>query len=170
MSAFREAFAAHDAKDSAVTLVDGERIIEGRQSRQRRGDETALKRDLSIDLVALMNTINLDSIDPLGNRDYVRKSVVNYGLPDVAHMTSEEKRVDSIRNELARALVAFEPRINRGSIVVDKQVERNDTDQRVRFAVSAEMFCTPVDVAVDFVAELEIASGKVNLTRLPVSV
>jgi type VI secretion system protein ImpF len=167
MSAFREAFEAHDARDNAVRVVDGERVIEGRNSRQRRGDEPALKRDLSVDLVALLNTINLASTIPLDGLDYVRDSVLNYGLPDITHLTSEEVGVDGIRDQLAHVLTTFEPRLISETISVDKEIRTNEVDQRVQFTVAGEMFCTPVDVAVNFVAELEISSGKVNLTRLP---
>jgi type VI secretion system protein ImpF len=167
MSAFREAFDARDARDMPVRVVDGERVIEGRGARQRRGDETALKRDLSLDLVSLMNTINLESADDLSRFSYVRNSVVNYGLPDITRLTSDEVGVDGIRDQIVRALTLYEPRIIADTITVDKDVKLDEADQRVRFSVSCEMFCAPADVAVDFVAELEISSGKVNLTRLP---
>jgi type VI secretion system protein ImpF len=167
MSAFREAFEARDAKDNRVRIVDGERVIEGRHSRQRRSDEPALKRDLSIDLVALLNTINLNSAISLKDLDYVRDSILNYGLPDITHLTSEEVGVNGIRDQLIHALMTYEPRIISESINVDKEVKTNEVDQRVQFTVSCEMYCTPVDIALSFVAELEISSGKVNLTRLP---
>jgi type VI secretion system protein ImpF len=167
MSAFREAFEARDATDNRVRIVDGERVIEGRHSRQRRNDEPALKRDLSIDLIALLNTINLDSVVPLTDLNYVRDSILNYGLPDIAHLTSEEVGVNAIRDQLIHALFTYEPRIISESIHVDKEVRTNEVDQRVQFTVSCEMFCMPVDIALSFVAELEISSGKVNLTRLP---
>jgi len=167
MSAFREAFEARDAKENRVRIVDGERVIEGRHLRQRRSDEPALKRDLAIDLIALLNTISLESAMPLDEHGYVRDSVLNYGLPDVTHLTSEEVGVNGIRDQLVHALTTYEPRIISESIHVDKDVRTNDVDQRVQFTVSCEMFCMPVDVALSFVAELEISSGKVNLTRLP---
>jgi type VI secretion system protein ImpF len=168
MSAFREAFDARDAKENPVRVVDGERVIEGRNARQRRGDEFALKRDLSVDLVALMNTINLNSAQSLEGLDYVRDSVLNYGLPDVSYLHSEEVGVDAIRDHLAHVLMTYEPRIIADTINIDKEIKTNEVDQRVQFSVSCEMFCAPVDVAVNFVAELEVSSGKVNLTRLPV--
>jgi len=167
MSAFREAFEARDAREAPVRTVEGERVIQGRGTRQRRGDEVSLRRDLSVDLVALMNTINLDSALGLDQHSYVRDSILNYGLPDITRLSSDEVRVDGIRDEIVRALVLYEPRIIADTIRVDKEVRTEEADQRVRFSVSCEMACTPADIAVDFVAELEISSGKVNLTRLP---
>ena len=169
MSAFREAFEARDARELNVVVVDGERVIEGRQSRQRRGDENALKRDLSIDLTALLNTIDLGSVIDLKQLSYVRKSVLNYGMNDVTHLTSQEVGVDAIRDQLAAVLKTHEPRINPDTLHIDKEIVADDVNQRVRFAVSGEMFFSPLDVAVEFVAELEINSGKMNITRLPAS-
>jgi len=169
MSAFRDAYEARDAKEHVNKVVDGERIIDGRQSRQRRGDEVALKRDLSIDLINLLNTIDLASVVDLKQFPYVSHSVLNYGMRDVTHLTSDEVGVDDIRDQLLTALRDHEPRINPDSVNVDKHVVADDVNQKVRFAVSGEMFFSPVDVAVEFVAELEVSSGKMNLTRLPTS-
>jgi type VI secretion system protein ImpF len=167
MSAFREAFDARDAREMPVRAVDGEQVIQGRGARLRRGDEVSLKRDLSVDLVALMNTVNLASARDLDRHSYVRDSILNFGLPDITRLTSDEVGVDGIRDEIVRALVLYEPRIIADTIRVDKEVRTDEVDQRVRFSVSCEMTCTPADLAVDFIAELEISSGKVNLTRLP---
>jgi type VI secretion system protein ImpF len=167
MSAFREAFEARDSSETPVRTVDGERVIEGRGNRLRRTDEIALKRDLSIDLIALLNTVNLSSAEPLDNHSYVRDSVLNFGLPDITRLSSDEIGVDGIRDEIIRALVLYEPRIISDTIRVEKELKFEEADQRVRFSVSCEMSCLPADLAVDFVAELEVSSGKVNLTRLP---
>ena len=167
MSAFREAFEARDAKDNRVRIVDGERVIEGRHSRQRRSDEPALKRDLSIDLVALLNTINLNSAISLNDLNYVRE--FDPQLRTAGHNPSHQR--GSRRQRHPRPVDprahTYEPRIISESIHVDKEVKTNEVDQRVQFTVSCEMFCMPVDIALSFVAELEISSGKVNLTRLP---
>ena len=169
MSAFRDAFELRDAKEHVSKLVDGERVIEGRKSRQRRGDETMLKRDLSIDLISLLNTIDLGSVVDLKEFPLVGKSILNFGMSDVTHLTSEEAGVNSIRDQLAFALQTYEPRLNPDSLEINKDVIRDDVNQRVRFTVSGEMFASPLDIAVEFVAELEVNSGKMNLTRLPTS-
>ncbi|WP_274627902.1 type VI secretion system baseplate subunit TssE [Arvimicrobium flavum] len=166
MSAFREAFAARDARKRIVQTVSGERIVPGRHSSQRRGDEGALRRDLAIDLMALLNTIDLGSSVDLENYAHVRRSIVNYGLSDVGRLTSEEERVNLIRDDLRTALVQFEPRLNPETIHIERD-EKVDDEQRVRFTVSVEMFCRPADLAVEFVAEVDVGSGKINLSRLP---
>lgn len=166
MSAFRDAFVARDAQKPVVQTVGGERVVPGRHASQRRGDEAALRRDLSVDLIALLNTVELGATVDLGGLDHVGKSIINYGLRDIGRLTSEDNQVELISEDLRAALIHFEPRLNPESI----QIERNETDdvnQRIRFAVAAEMFCKPTDVAIDFIAELDVGSGKISLSRLP---
>ena len=42
---------------------------------------TLLKRDLAVDLLALANTIDLASAVDIADLDYVKRSIVNFGLP-----------------------------------------------------------------------------------------
>lgn len=167
MSAFRDAFGARDAKKRAFSVVDGERVIPGRHSSQRKGDEAALKRDLTTDLLALLNTIDLGSVIDLTDLSHVQNSILNYGLPDVSGLTSEEQRVSVIADDLAKCLKQFEPRLNPETLHIEREQEFDDVNQRVRFSVSVEMFCSPTDVPIDFVAEIDIGSGKIHLMRLP---
>lgn len=165
MSAFREAFTARDAKKRLHETVGGERVVPGRHSTQRRGDEAALRRDLSIDLVSLLNATNFGSSVDLGGLENVRRSILNFGLNDFARLTSDDSRTELIGEELREALIQFEPRLNPETLHIGRDEEAAD-DHRLRFIVEAEMFCQPADVSVDFVAEVDLGSGKISLSRL----
>lgn len=170
MFAFRDAFQAGDSRKRIEERVGGERVISGRGSLKRRGaDETALKRNLAIDLLALVNTIDLGSALDLSGMDYVGKSVLNYGLYDVSHLTSEENGINSIARNLKAALTAHEPRLNPETLHVQRDETPDDVNNRVRFTVAAEMSINALDVPIEFVAEIDVGSGKVQLTRLPVA-
>ena len=66
MFAFRDAFEQRDATKKEDVRVDGERVVADRSLLRRRGTEEALlKRDLAIDLGALVDTINLASATDL---------------------------------------------------------------------------------------------------------
>ncbi len=170
MHAFRDAFDAGDSKKKINERVAGEKVIAGRGSLKRRGaNETILKRDLSIDLASLVNTIDLDSTEDLSDFDYVRKSVLNFGLYDVAHMTSDERRIDNIATDLVNALIQHEPRINAQTVNVERDHEFDETNQKMRYEISAEMLSKPLDIPLEFVAEVDIGSGKVHLSKLATS-
>jgi type VI secretion system protein ImpF len=171
MFAFRDAFEEGDAKKRIEERVGGERVISGRGSLKRRGaDETLLKRNLALDLLSLVNTIDLASAVDISDFDYVGRSVLNFGLSDVSRLTSQEIGVEEIAVNLKAALLSHEPRLRSDTLRVEKDVEGDDIEQRIRFTVSAEMACKPLDVPMEFAAEVEVGSGKVRLTRLPVPI
>jgi type VI secretion system protein ImpF len=170
MLAFREASRAGDATKRIEERVAGERVVSARGSLRRRGaDEVLLKRDLAADLMSLVNTIDLASAVDISDLDYVRRSVINYGLPDLSALTSLESGVNGVGQRLKSALLAHEPRLRPESIHVEKIEEVSDETHRVSFSVSAEMACSPLDLPTEFVAELDVGSGNLRLTRLPIS-
>lgn len=170
MCAFRDAFEAGDARKRIEERSGGEKVVSSRASIARRGaDEARLKRNLVIDLLALVNTIDLGSTVELSELEHAGSSVLNFGLPDIAHLTSEEAGVEEVARHLAEALRRHEPRLNPDTLVVEREKIADDVNHHVRFHVRADMLCRPMDVPIDFVAEIEVASGKVLLTRLPVA-
>jgi type VI secretion system protein ImpF len=171
MLAFREAFQEGDAKKRIEERVDGERVVSGRGALRRRGvDEALLKRDLAVDLVSLANTIDLASAIDISDLDFVTRSILNFGLPDFAALTSLDGGVSGIGQELRNALLAHEPRLRSETIQVEKVSEVDDETHRVSFAVTAEMACNPVDVPLEFLAEVDIGSGNLRLSRLPIAI
>ena len=168
MHAFREAFRHKDAKKE-VDLRDetGERVIASRRVQARFwANDTALRRDLAEDLTRLLNTINHASADDLSEFSYVARSIVNYGLVDITAYSIDETAVDGISQELRQSLVDYEPRLIASSIEVSRDRSVDSAAQQIRFAVNAEMHATPVDIAIEFVAELELESGKMRISRL----
>lgn len=167
MYAFRDAFKAKDAKrHENVQDATGERVLSERGSIRRRGaNETQLKRNLEMDLANLMNTVDLASCLDLEGLDHVRKSVLNYGLSDLSHLTSDEVRSLDIVRGLKEALLNHEPRMIGSSLDVRLRPGFDDVNQKIAFDVTAEMACRPVDIPLEFVAEIDVGSGKVKLTN-----
>ena len=168
MHAFRSAHAARDSKKK-IELRDesGERIIVGRRSTGRSPiTEMQLRREVARDLDALMNTIAFESADDIRDFEYVRKSILNYGLPDIVHRTIEEGSVDDVREEIERALLNFEPRIVRNSIQTSRDMSVKSHELKIRFIVRAELYCEPVNIPVEFVADLDVDVGSIHINRL----
>lgn len=166
MYAFRDAYRQRDATKQEDIRIDGERVIADRASLRRRGtDEVRLKEDLSLDLGALVDTINLASATDIEGLKYVQRSVLNYGLQDLTHITIESNEVEEIARDLKAAILAHEPRLSPESLFIER-TEDDDVNQRVRFRVRAEMYNKPLDVPIEFVAEVDVGSGKIHLPRL----
>lgn len=168
MQAFRSAFRERDAaKPLDLKNEAGERIIAGRRSSPRNAvSESALRQELSEDLASLLNTVNLASCEDLRLYPHVTKSILNYGLNDLSAISTEENAVHDIGGRLVDVLARYESRLVPGSIAVKRDTAIDETSTRIRFNVHAEMHATPVDVMVEFVADIEVDSGKMKLSRL----
>jgi type VI secretion system protein ImpF len=145
MFAFREAHLEKDAK-TALDLRD-------------EGGE----REIALDLDALVNTINLGSCLDLSGLDHVRRSVLNHGFPDLTRLSIDEHRVDAIREDLADVLVGYEPRLIRKSVAVERDDSLDPAELKVRFLVRADLNCEPLNIPVQFVADLELDTGKIAI-------
>ena len=163
--------AAHEAKD-AKRIIDqrneaGERVIAGRRLRARQViTETMLRREVSRDLDALLNTIALEATVDMENAPNVRKSILNFGLPDIALRTIDETGVDEIPDEIRTAIVNYEPRLAPGSLRIERDKHgRSGRAQRFASLVRAELVCHPVHVPVEFVADI-VETGKIIVNRL----
>ena len=167
MHAFRGAHEARDAK-KPIDLRDeaGERILAGRRTAVRAAiTEPILRREVARDLDSLLNTIAMESSEDLEPFDYARKSIINFGLPDIAHRSIDETAVDTIGEEIRQALMHFEPRLMPQTIRVAKAWEFDEAELKVRFVVHADLLCEPLNVPVEFVADLELDSGNVTVSR-----
>lgn len=167
MHAFRAAHEARDAK-KRVDLRDeaGERIIAGRRMSVRTAiTEPVLRAEVARDLGMLMNTINLASIEDLSATPEVRRSILNFGIPDLAHRSLDEGGVGGVSNEIERALIDFEPRLLPQTIHATRDTSVKASDLQIRFHVRADLKCDPVNVPVEFIADVEVETGKVKIDR-----
>ncbi len=162
--------AAHEAKD-AKKRVDirneaGERIIAGRRLRARQViTESVLRREVSRDLEALLNAVAMESTIDMTETPQVRKSILNFGLPDVSNRTIDETAVGNIPEEVRTAIINYEPRLAAASLHVERDMSVDAAELKVRFIVRADLTCDPVHVPVEFVADV-IDSGKIVVNRL----
>jgi type VI secretion system protein ImpF len=168
MHAFRGAFEARDArKPLDLRSEGGDRIIASRRVSPRTAiTEPVLRREVARDLESLMNTIALESSLDLEGCEHVRRSILNFGVPDIAHHTIDEHSVDGIKDDIRNTLTHFEPRLLPESVRVARDVTLDRAELKIRFTVNAELLCEPVNVPVEFVAEVELDSGKFQVSRL----
>ena len=167
MYAFRAAHAARDATKK-LDLRDeaGERVIASRRSVTRSPiSEPILRREVAQDLDALLNTVALESATDLAALDQVKRSILNYGLPDIAHRTIDEGSVDEIQTEIRNALLSYEPRLAPDSIQASRDTSIETHELKIRFIVRADLCCEPVNVPVEFIADIEL-DGSVHIHRL----
>lgn len=169
MNVFRSAVEARDA-DSKEDLTDGgDKVLSTRVIERREGTNfETLKRFLLADLANLMSTVHMEAVEDLDAFPNVRQSILNYGVQDVTKLTREDTRKGDIRKQLKQALLDHEPRLIADTVNVRIQEYQDDTRHTVAFEVEAVMAARPVDVPLEFVAQIDSAEGKVQLAKLSV--
>jgi type VI secretion system protein ImpF len=161
---------AHEAKD-AKRIIDqrneaGERVIAGRRLRPRQViTESMLRREVSRDLDALLNTVAMDATVDMENAPYVRNSILNFGLSDLALRTIDENGVEEIPDEIRTAIVNYEPRIAPDTLRIERDRQIDPVELKIRFVISGELVCHPLHVPVEFVADI-VEAGKIVVNRL----
>jgi type VI secretion system protein ImpF len=167
MQVFR---AAHREKDAKVSLdirnEAGERIVASRRLRARQViTEAVLREEVWRDLDALLNTVALESTVDMSEMPMARKSILNYGIPDVAHRTIDEADLINVPAEIKAAILLYEPRLAAATVQVERDMSVDPAELKVRFIVRGDLTCDPVNVPVEFVADI-IDTGKILVKRL----
>lgn len=169
MHVFRSAVERRDSRDGEVNYKGGDREVTTRSRERREGtDEETLRRHLTADMASLMNTIALDAVIDLDDCPYVRNSVVNYGFSDLSTMSNSAAAAAEISALIRETLIRHEPRLIPETIEIKLDHEAQETTQRLSFDILAEMVATPVDLPLEFVAEVDLGAGKMKMTRLRV--
>lgn len=167
MYAFREANEARDAKIDSNTYVDGERVLSERAAMRRRGaNEAQLKANLERDLAHLANTINLAACVDMEGLEYVENSILNFGLVDLSSYTMADFKLMEVPRQLKAALLAHEPRFVPETMEVTIREVPDEVNQKIAFDINAEMACKPVDIPLEFVAEIDVGAGKMSFNNV----
>jgi type VI secretion system protein ImpF len=128
--------------------------------------EQLLRTEVLRDLGMLVNTVALESTTDLTDLPHVRASILNFGIPDIAAHSIDEAGDANVGRAIETALGSFEPRLVPGTIRVVRDIDVDAATLGVRFAVTADLICTPVNVPVQFIADVELASQKISIKRL----
>ena len=170
MFVFRQAHEAGDAKKRAQWREDGQGTgtsMRGGRAQQRMAvTERTLREEVKHDLANLMNCVAMESTADLTEFPRVRISILNFGFPDMAHRTLDELASHNLENDLENSLKLYEPRLLRSSIRVRRDMSVNADELKIRYVVQADLSCEPLNVPVEFVADVELDSGKIQIDRL----
>ncbi|WP_308917912.1 type VI secretion system baseplate subunit TssE [Jannaschia sp. LMIT008] len=125
-------------------------------------DEAALRRNVTYDVENLTSTVRLDAVVPLDGHERVARSVLNFGLVDLSRAGASTASRMAIAAAIRQALLDHEPRLVPETLSVTLSSE-HATDQRLTFDVTADIVADPADLPIDFVAEVDLGAGKMDL-------
>ncbi|HEX5661157.1 MAG TPA: type VI secretion system baseplate subunit TssE [Polyangiales bacterium] len=127
-------------------------------------DEARLREVLRRDLSWLLNTTHLTSIEDLSEFPEVSRSVLNYGIPDLAGRTLSSVDPRKLEGLLKEAILRFEPRLLRNSLTVRVVSGRTAAGHNgLVFDIEAELWSQPAPVALVLQTEIDLEDGSVRV-------
>ena len=119
------------------------------------------KNNIRRDLENLFNT-RYRIIEIPEHFDHLDKSILNYGLPDLATVNMLDlKRREEFCRGIEKTISYFEPRFNTVNV---KYIENNDmSDRTLRFRIEATLHADPLPEKIIFDSILEPVSNSVSI-------
>jgi len=120
-----------------------------------------LRESVIRDLEWLLNTGCLEISLELGSYPEVRKSVLNYGIPDISGTSARGKDSSSIERDNKQAILDFEPRILPGTLKVGVAINETEMSANtMTFEIQGELWWQPLPERFYLRATLDLEFGK----------
>ena len=124
-----------------------------------------LRRFVQRDIAWLFNAPNLQRM--VEGYTEVERSVLNFGLPDLAGFTVSSLDVGALEAAVRTALERYEPRLIRQSIRLRAEVDPDSMSHNTLILhIACELWATPVPVEMVLRTALDFESGKVSVTEV----
>lgn len=164
LHAFSEAFKKGDARK--LEKPDGDALSEDEAVRRHGLSEFQVRDAVLNDIGTIFSTIDLQSTVDISDLDFVSRSILNFGIYDIMSLTSEDTWTADIERNIVAAIVSYEPRVFPGSIRVEKSEKIDDVGQKIRLSIYAEVSNRPVNIPIDFTAEVDLSSGLAGVAQM----
>jgi type VI secretion system protein ImpF len=148
-----------------LTDSDPERKQESRDARVL--SPSRLRDCVRRDLAWLLNTTHLKAVQNLDEHLHVARSVLNYGLPDLAGRTASSVDASTLEQAIRRVILDFEPRLVAKTLRVrlfvdEKQMNHNS----MSFDIEAELWAQPLPLRLFLRTAVDLENGSVEVLDL----
>jgi type VI secretion system protein ImpF len=123
-----------------------------------------LRAALLRDLAWLLNTGHLETLEDLADYPEVRRSVLNFGIPDLAGLTLSRTDPAAIEKAVRQAILHFEPRIAPHTLRVAVQGAESGRTA-ITFRIEGELWAKPAAQALYLKTEVDLETGSVTVTE-----
>lgn len=137
------------------------------ESRDRRVlSVEKLRESVVRDLAWLLNTGCLAAGQDLEPYPEVQRSVLNYGVPDLAGITASASDISVLEDALREAIVNFEPRILEESLTVRIILGAGHVlPGTLQLEIEGQLWAQPMPVNLYLRTELDIETGSYQVTE-----
>ncbi|WP_293372426.1 type VI secretion system baseplate subunit TssE [Nevskia sp.] len=147
-------------------LTDDEPEVRDESRERRVISATRLRDCVTRDLAWLLNAVQIEATVGLDDFPEVRRSVINYGIPDLTGVALSRINVDRLSQSVREAILRFEPRLNAASlrVIVESNSNRMDRAALV-FRIESEMWAQPIPLNLYLKTEVDLETGRLNVTE-----
>lgn len=158
---------AERLQPSLLDRLTDDAPTEKQETRAHRAiDLGRLREIIQRDLSWLLNTNSLGAMLDHERFPHVAKSVLNYGVREVAGEFSTSGRAEFIRKSIHNAIAIHEPRIITGSAAVELRTEEARGETQIAFDIHADMWAQPVPLELYLRSKVDVTTGEVTLDRV----
>lgn len=148
-------------------LTDDEPAASQETRSQRVLSIQRLRESVLRDLGWLLNTTNLCRDELEQEAPLVARSVLNYGVPDIAGMTSSSIDVSDLERVVRQSIWDFEPRILRETLQVRVHTFGSEMNHNaLTFEITGELWAQPVPLELFLKTELDLETGAIQVTEM----
>jgi type VI secretion system protein ImpF len=148
-------------------LTDEEPELSQESREKRVLSPSRLRECVRRDLTWLLNTTNLATTENLDEHPEVARSVLNYGMPDLAGHTASSVDVRALERLLVRVIWDFEPRLLRSSVKIRLVVDEHEMNHNAMcFDIEAELWAQPLPLRLFLRTEIDLENGGVKVSEL----
>jgi type VI secretion system protein ImpF len=130
--------------------------------------KSRMRQSVLRDLAWLFNATRLEAVDDLANLPFVRRSVLNFGLPALSGRTASSLDVTDLARAVREAILTFEPRILPATLEIRTLLEAGDLDHHnvIGVEIHGELWAQPVPLEFLVRTEFDLETGKVLVADL----
>lgn len=121
-----------------------------------------IRESVRRDLGWLFNSVHLGALVDLQRLPNVARSVLNFGIPDLAGRTSSSVDIPALEQLLCQAIWDFEPRLIKNTVKV--RIVANETLPRhnsLQFIIEAELWAQPLPLPLLLKTQIDLEDGNV---------
>jgi type VI secretion system protein ImpF len=146
-------------------LTDNEpqQAVESRE--QRVLSWVRLRECVIRDLAWLLNAESLSSRQRMSDCPDAMNSVINYGIPALAGITSSGRNAEGLEQQVLDAIYAFEPRLIQDSVSVRViHSEADMSNNTLTFKIEADLWANPLPLHLYLQTEVDLDTGEFSVT------
>jgi type VI secretion system protein ImpF len=148
-----------------LTDNDPERKQESRETRVL--SPARLRECVRRDLAWLLNTTHLGAVQDLDEHPQVARSVLNYGMPDLAGRTVSTVNTTTLEQAIRKVILDFEPRLVAKTLRVKLFVdEKQMSHNTMSFDIEAELWAQPLPLRLFLRTSVDLESGIIDVADL----